>query len=413
MHPVAWICLDGAKRRDKSTAMNRALGFAIFFGVAIAVIGGVHYYLWTRLIRAPALSRPWSTVLTVLLAVLALSIPLALLVGRSFAESKRLLVWPAFIWLGLMFLLFFLLLGTDLGRLVSWLWSRLAGREIDPERRLFIARGIAGAAAAGAAGLGAIAVRSALGPVTVERVEVTLPRLHPLLDGTTLVQITDLHVGPTIGRTTVAEVVARTNALQPDIVVITGDLIDGTVAELGEAVAPLRDLRARHGTFFVTGNHEYFSGAPAWVEELGRLGIKVLRNERVRIGDGEATFDLAGTDDRSAARYRLAGHGEDLAAALAGRDPSRPVVLLAHQPRTVLDAAELGVDLQLSGHTHGGQIWPWGFLVRLQQRFLAGLARHRDTLIYVSRGTGYWGPPMRLGAPPELAQIVLRAPARG
>jgi uncharacterized protein len=357
------------------------------------------------------LPRPWTTAFTVLLAGLALSIPAAMLVSRSFSETKRFLVWPAFIWLGLMFLLFLLLLGADLGRVTAWLVRRISGRDVDPARRLFIARSIAGAAVASAAGLGAIAARSALGSVTVERVEIALRRLHPHLDGTTLVQITDLHVGPTIGRAKVAEVVARTNALKPDIIAITGDLVDGTVADLREAVAPLGELRARHGTFFVTGNHEYFSGAAAWVEELGRLGIKVLRNERVRIGEGDATFDLAGTDDRSAARYQLDGHGEDLARALAGRDVSRPVVLLAHQPRTVFDAADLGVDLQLSGHTHGGQIWPWGFLVRLQQGFLAGLARHRDTLIYVSRGTGYWGPPMRLGAPPELAQIILKATA--
>jgi uncharacterized protein len=227
----------------------------------------------------------------------------------------------------------------------------------------------------------------------------------------TLVQITDLHVGPTIGRDKVAEVVAATNALAPDIIAITGDLVDGTVASLRDAVAPLRELRARHGVFFVTGNHEYFSGAGPWMEELARLGIRVLRNERVRIGEGAVAFDLAGVDDRSAARSGLPGHGEDLPAALNGRDRSRPVVLLAHQPRTVLDAAEHGVDLQISGHTHGGQIWPFGFLVRLQQGFLVGLRRHKDTQLYVSRGTGYWGPPMRLGSPPEITQLVLRSAA--
>jgi predicted MPP superfamily phosphohydrolase len=170
----------------------------------------------------------------------------------------------------------------------------------------------------------------------------------------------------------------------------------------------LKDLRAKHGVFFVTGNHEYFSGATAWVAEIARLGIRVLRNERIAVGQGDGAFFLAGVDDRSAARYPD-GHGEDLGRALAGRDASRAVVLLAHQPRTVLDAARYGVDLQISGHTHGGQIWPFGALVRLQQRFLAGLGRHGDTLIYVSRGTGYWGPPMRLAAPAEISQLVLRA----
>ena len=161
----------------------------------------------------------------------------------------------------------------------------------------------------------------------------------------------------------------------------------------------------------MTGNHEYFSGARAWVDEISRLGIRVLRNERVPIGEDGALFDLAGVDDRSAARFSEDGHGEDLHKALNGRDRERALVLLAHQPRTVLDAAGFGVDLQLSGHTHGGQIWPFGALVRLQQRFLTGLARHGDTLIYVSRGTGYWGPPMRLLAPAEITQIVLRSAA--
>jgi uncharacterized protein len=197
----------------------------------------------------------------------------------------------------------------------------------------------------------------------------------------------------------------------PDVVAITGDLVDGTVDELRDAVAPLGSLKAKYGVFFVTGNHEYFSGARAWVEELSRIGIRVLRNERVSIGEVGAAFDLAGVDDRSARRFSDDGHGEDLAKALSGRDEARAVVLLAHQPRTVLDAAAFGVDLQLSGHTHGGQIWPFGALVRLQQQFLAGLARHRDTLIYVSRGTGYWGPPMRLFAPAEITQIVLRSAA--
>jgi predicted MPP superfamily phosphohydrolase len=261
------------------------------------------------------------------------------------------------------------------------------------------------------AGLAAVGIRAALGPISVRRVEVTLDRLHRTQDGVTVVQLTDLHIGPTIGRGDLEAIVTATNALEPDLVAITGDLVDGSVAELRDAVAPLADLKARHGTFFVTGNHEYFSGAAQWVAEISRLGIRVLRNERVSIENKGAAFDLAGVDDASASRAGVPGHGEDLGRALAGRDPGRALVLLAHQPRTVLRAAALDVDLQLSGHTHGGQIWPFGALVRLQQHFLAGLHRHRDTQIYVSRGTGYWGPPMRLAAPAEITQIVLRSRA--
>jgi predicted MPP superfamily phosphohydrolase len=227
--------------------------------------------------------------------------------------------------------------------------------------------------------------------------------------GTTIVQLTDLHVGPTIGRAFIEDIVRRTNALAPDIVAITGDLVDGSVEALGEAVAPLGDLRARHGVFFVTGNHEYFSGVTPWLAALERLGIKVLANERVSIGGAEG-FDLAGIHDQSGARFDPA-HGSDPAAALAGRDPAREVVLLAHQPKSVTAAARLGVGLQLSGHTHGGQLWPFGLLVQLQQPFIHGLHRVGETQIYVSPGTGYWGPPMRLGTRAEITRIRLLSPA--
>jgi hypothetical protein len=245
--------------------------------------------------------------------------------------------------------------------------------------------------------------------VEVRRVRVRLARLPRAQHGLTIVQITDLHVGPTIGRAVVEDVVERTNALSPDIVAITGDLVDGSVSALRDAVAPLANLRARHGVFFVTGNHEYFSGADEWMKELPRLGVRVLANERVSIGAGDSSFDLGGIDDRSAERYGGLATDAALARALGGRDPQRELVLLAHQPRSMLDAAPFGVGLQISGHTHGGQIWPFGFLVRLQQRFWPGLHRHGDAQIYVSRGTGYWGPPMRLAEPAELTHLTLES----
>jgi predicted MPP superfamily phosphohydrolase len=270
----------------------------------------------------------------------------------------------------------------------------------DPERRLLLQRLLGGAAAAVATGLGLYAYRQGTGRVAVKEVEVKLPKLPAALDGFVIAQLTDVHVGPTIGRAFIEEIVRTTNALRPDVVAITGDLVDGSVTELGESVAPLAELSPRHGTFFVTGNHEYYAGVDEWMAHLPSLGIKVLRNERVSIG-GEAGFDLAGIDDYHAR--------PDLGRALAGRDASRALVLLAHQPKAVLEAAMHGVGLQLSGHTHGGQIWPWGYAVRLQQPYVAGLARHGDTTLYVSRGTGYWGPPMRLNAPAEITRITLRA----
>jgi predicted MPP superfamily phosphohydrolase len=231
-------------------------------------------------------------------------------------------------------------------------------------------------------------------------VPVTLAKLPKALDGFTIVQLTDVHIGggPTLARDWLADVVARTNALAPDLIAITGDLVDGSVERLRDEVAPLKDLKARHGVYFVTGNHEYYAGAEAWIAELGRLGIRCLRNERLPITDG---LDLAGVDDYHAR--------PDLARALAGRDPNRALVLLAHQPRAVHEAAAQGVCLQLSGHTHGGQIWPWNSLVRLQQPYVAGLVREGQTQLYVSRGTGYWGPPMRLGTHAEITRVTLKA----
>jgi hypothetical protein len=197
--------------------------------------------------------------------------------------------------------------------------------------------------------------------------------------------------------------------MRPDLVAVTGDLVDGSVAHLANEVAPFRELRARHGVFFVTGNHDYYSGADDWVAMARSLGMRVLRNERVTIGEAGAAFELAGVEDHHA-RLVSETHAEDLPRALEGRDPARPVVLLAHDPSTFKRASALGVDLQLSGHTHGGQIFPFGLLVRLAVPFVAGLYERGGSLLYVSRGTGFWGPPMRLLAPAEITELVIRAP---
>ncbi len=223
-------------------------------------------------------------------------------------------------------------------------------------------------------------------------------------------QISDVHIGPILGRRFAADLVTRVEALEPDLIAVTGDLVDGPVAKLADEVAPFAGLRARDGVWFVTGNHDHYSGAEAWVERLRALGLRVLRNEHVTLGKGEGRFDLAGVEDHHA-RLVSSGWVEDLPAALSGRDASRPVVLLAHDPSTFKQASRLGVDLQLSGHTHGGQIWPFSLLVRLAVPFLAGLYERGDSKLYVSRGTGFWGPPMRLLAPSEVTEIVLRAPA--
>ena len=384
--------------------------FLIFLAVVLSIIGGVHFYFWRRLVHDTALPVPYRAWMTATILVLAACLPLPFLFGRRLPpEWAKLLAWPAFIWMGTMFLLFVLLLTGDLVRAVTWLGAKATSEgSLDPARRTLLARALGGAAGLGAGLLATVAVRQGLREVKVAEVKVRLARLPRALNGTTIVQLSDVHVGPTIGRAFIEDIVRRTNALAPDIVAITGDLVDGSVANLREAVAPLADLRARHGVFFVTGNHEYFSGVGPWMEELRRLGVRVLDNARVSIGQGSDAFDLAGVHDYSARRLD-ATRAPDLARALAGRDPGRELVLLAHQPKHIDEAAAAGVGLQLSGHTHGGQLWPFGFFVRLAQPYVAGLHRHQSTQIYVNPGTGYWGPPMRLGTRAEITRLTLLA----
>jgi uncharacterized protein len=257
------------------------------------------------------------------------------------------------------------------------------------------------------AGTGAYFANS---PPVVRRVPVTLAGLDPALDGLRIVTFSDGHLSATYGGRRFERVVELVNAQRPDVVAIVGDLVDGEVSELREEVAPLADLVSEQGVFFVTGNHEYFVDTGAWLRHLPTLGVDVLRNERVAIRRGAATFDLAGIDDRTAASSGVPGHGADLDAALDGRDDATPVVLLAHQPVMVDRARAAGVGLQLSGHTHGGQLWPFDYVIRLDQPAVEGLSRHGNTQLYVSPGVGYWGPPMRVGARPEVTVVELRAP---
>ena len=387
--------------------MSRVLSFTFFLSVMLSLTGAVHYYIWARLVRDLALPLGAHRTLTAVLLVLYLAVPASFFVWRSAMPWTKLLVWVAAVWMGMLLLLLVTLATADAIRGIYFAGSRLAGSApLDPERRALLSRFLGVAAALVAGGLGLVAMRSGLARVALREVRVELSRLPKELDGLTIVQLTDVHVGPTIRRDFIEHIVEETNAANPDVIAITGDLVDGTVEELREHVAPLANLRARHGVYFVTGNHEYYSGAEAWCEELTRLGLRVLRNERVSIGRDGASFDLAGIDDHQASQFGN-GHGADLPRALEGRDPSRELVLLAHQPRAVFEAQEHGVGLQLSGHTHGGQIWPWRYMVRLQQPVVSGLVQFGQTLLYVSNGTGYWGPPMRLSAPAEITRVTL------
>jgi predicted MPP superfamily phosphohydrolase len=377
--------------------------------VAALVLSGLsfllHRYLWARLVRDPAWPAPWGTVLTTILVVLAVLIPATFFAMRSLPRAVNApMSWVAYTWMG--FLLYFFLL-TVLSDAGGGIAAILGALPKDPERRLLLSRMIAGGVAglAGFVGLGGV-LNVARGFV-VQHVRIPLKKLPERASGYVIVQLSDVHIGPTLGHDFMESVVRETNALAPDLIVITGDLVDGSVEQLHAHVAPLRDLKARDGVFFVTGNHEYYSGADEWIAHLATLGIRVLRNERV---DVRGLFDLAGVDDASSAGM-LPHHGQDVAKAAEGRDPSRPLVLLAHQPKALKHALAAQVDLQLSGHVHGGQLVPFNWLVRLDQPLVAGLHLVEKTWVYVSTGTGYWGPPMRVGPGAELTRLELVADA--
>jgi uncharacterized protein len=346
------------------------------FQNALAIYTLAHVYIWWRLVW-PLPSPAWIAG-TVIMAVLAPSFPIIMRLRHRLPREN------AKPWL-----------------LTGYLWFGLAAYLVIAAVASHVAVGLGARPRDAAIYAGAIAVAIVLGGVAnvargpvVKRVRVPLPRLG--VERYTIAHLTDVHIGALIGREFAERMVRRVNALKPDLVVITGDLIDGTLLDLRPHIEPLRELSARDGVYAVTGNHEYYWTVEPWLAHLRTLGVRVLRNEHVPIG---RAFELAGTDD--------ATFGEDVARAVAGRDPSLPLVLLAHHPRTIARAMQAGVDLQLSGHTHGGQLLPWGWLARLWDPKVAGLARFGRTWLYVSEGTGYWGPPLRVGTRCEIAAITL------
>ena len=342
----------------------------------LAIFASAHLYIWWRL--ALPLPSPWWQVGTAVILLACTVVPFMIRIGRTLArERARPWVLYGSLWFGLAV---YLLLGAAVSHVAVAFGA-------DPQR------------AAIYSALGAVAVVLA-GIVNVARGalvrHVTVPLSGLPIEKYTIVQLTDVHIGPIIGREFAEQVVRRVNALKPDAIVITGDLVDGHVAELRPHIEPFRQLRARDGVFAVTGNHEYYWNANAWLEHIRLLGIRVLRNEHVLVADAVV---IAGVDDST--------QTEDVPRAVADRPPALPLVLLAHHPRTVERAQKASVDLQLSGHTHGGQLLPLGWLARLFDPKVAGLKQFGATWLYVSQGTGFWGAPLRVGTTCEIAAITL------
>ncbi|MGV9937970.1 metallophosphoesterase [Streptomyces sp. NPDC003401] len=432
--------------------------FVLLALAVLAVVAGANWYLWRRLFRdttrAPGPVRRGGAVLIAGGWALAVGALVAERAGAPF-WLQRVLAWPGFLWLALsLYLVLAVLAGEAVRPLLRRVLERRAAagapvtrpveaRDEEPEtvpasppghgtpappgdtpsqdtpsgeppssrdtgspglatpsRRLFVSRVVGGAAAAAAAGTVGYGTYGVLRGPRVKRVTVPLAKLPRAAHGYRIAVVSDIHLGPVLGRGFAQRVVDTVNGTQPDLIAVVGDLVDGSVKDLGPAAAPLAQLRARHGSFFVTGNHEYFSGAEQWVREVRRLGLLPLENARTEL----PWFDLAGVNDVAG---ESEGQGPDFAKALGDRDRARACVLLAHQPVQIHDAVEHGVDLQLSGHTHGGQLWPGGLLAAAANPTVAGLERYGDTQLYVSRGAGAWGPPTRVGAPSDITVVEL------
>jgi predicted MPP superfamily phosphohydrolase len=361
------------------------------------LMGGLHAWIGYTLIHGAGLAGPWQAALYALLAALFLSIPAGFAAGRAERTPAAMaLVWVSRIWMGLFGLLLSALVGAEVLRLVLRIFRGPTPWTPDWSAAVL-------AIACAAAVIGFISAR---GRPNVVRKTVPIQGLGEGLRGARVVQISDIHIGETLDGRFLRRLVDQVNALEPDIVAVTGDLVEGFVHSTRDQLASLADLRGKLGVFYVTGNHEYYYGGQVWESEVRRLGLTVLRNEHRIVERNGARLVVAGVPDYNAGSF-VPEHTPDPAKALAGAPSDIPRLMLAHQPRSAHLVGNERVDLQLSGHTHGGQIFPFMFFVPLQQPVIAGLKTVDGVRVYTHRGSGYWGPPMRVGASAEVAEITL------
>jgi predicted MPP superfamily phosphohydrolase len=382
---------------------------SLFFVVVFALWLALHLYVARRLVaplEAGRIVRRFFYALWGLGYALA---PLGLVLDAQLLPPyQTALRWLTWTYVGAFTVLFALLVARDLVVLALKLADRLRKQEsLEPDRRRFLMR-LSGSAALGATGvLTWLGVRAARRLPEVVEVDVPIRGLPAELDGYHIVQLSDVHVGMTIDKDFILPIVEQVTSLRPDLIALTGDLVDGNVDALHDDVSPLAYLRAPDGILFVTGNHEYYSGVEAWCRHFEELGITVLNNQHVSIARGAARLVVAGVPDFREGK-RHPGHTPDPARALRGAPPHDVRILLAHQPRQAFAARDQKFALQLSGHTHGGQFWPWNHFIGLFEPLPTGMSRVGDTQVYVSRGTCYWGPPLRNGVPAEITSLRLR-----
>lgn len=377
--------------------MRRGAAFAVVLATVLLLLQGLP---WWRLVLAPDWPVGVTVAGTVIAAVSLIGFPLAMINGHGRRHSDALAI-VGDTWLGVLWQLF---TWTVLGQVLGL--ALLIAGVATPDRQRIVAVTVLAVVIV----LGGWGFYQARKVPRIRRTDITLDRMGTGLDGLTVALIADTHYGPINRAAWSAKMVAVVNQLEPDVVVHAGDLADGSVEQRREQVAPLGTVRAEMTRVYITGNHEYFSGAVQWVEHMTELGWTVLHNKHVIIERGGDQLAFAGTDDLTAAGSGIPGHGSDLPAALAGIPGDLPVVLVAHQPKEVRESSVAAVDLQLSGHSHGGQIWPFHLIVRLEQGALQGLSRHGErTQLYTTRGAGFWGPPFRIFAPSEISLLTLRS----
>ena len=386
----------------------------LFFIFAIVMLSIIHGIVGIRIIPFLNLSHPVKIIVWSVIVILA-ALPIIPIILRSKGfenESVDIFSWAGYISLGFFVLTFLTVITKDIVYIIIGMFTKIAAyfentiEPLDSSRRDFIQKmlSIGIITTTGASTL--VGLYNARKGPTIMRSNVSLNGLGKNLNGLTIAQISDLHVGPTIKEGYVEGVVNQVNELNPDIIAITGDLVDGSVKYLAKHVEPLKDLHANVGKYFVTGNHEYYSGVDRWLDKTDQLGLKNLIDSHDVITRGSDSITIGGVTDYRSSTIKP-DHKSDANKAFYGAPKDIPKILLAHQPWSIFNAHDAGTDLQLSGHTHGGQFWPFTYAVRMANPYTAGLHDHNGTWIYVNRGTGYWGPPMRLGVNSEITLVTL------